>query len=253
MVIDYNDIINHFDANLWRFSYLTNEEIVQILNIPIKFNNEIQKSTFNGEYLKEIAEYFWLIGIKYSNDYDYSCQSEALNILQKYYKGVKVRQYDTINLKEACIISGLGIRAKNTLIFNEDFRFDFHIVLLSIDAKIGNLPKRKKANFSLLSSCHDCNKCIQNCPVQAIQINNYTQKTWVDLYKCTNFCDFGNSPIIPSRKWTVLKDLYSFNTIYHIRDIHECVQAVGQHINEYSQGDNIPICRECSNLNYCHN
>jgi hypothetical protein len=42
------------------------------MNIPIKFRNEIQISTYNGNYKAELTA-FWLIGIKYGELYDYSC------------------------------------------------------------------------------------------------------------------------------------------------------------------------------------
>ena len=36
-MIDYNEIINLFDKSMWDFSYLTYEEIQEVLNFPIKF------------------------------------------------------------------------------------------------------------------------------------------------------------------------------------------------------------------------
>jgi hypothetical protein len=36
-MIDYNEIINLFDKNIWDFSYLTYKEIQEVLNFPIKF------------------------------------------------------------------------------------------------------------------------------------------------------------------------------------------------------------------------
>jgi len=48
--IEYNNLISDFNSSLWRFSYLTTNEIHKIMNIPIKFRNEIQLSTYNGNY-----------------------------------------------------------------------------------------------------------------------------------------------------------------------------------------------------------
>lgn len=249
--LDYNNLISNFDNTVWRFSYLTSEEIHRIMNIPIKFRNEIQISTYNGNYKAELTA-FWLIGIKYGKLYDYSCQSDMIKILSKKFPRESFQTYDTINLKEACIVSGLGQRAKNTLIYNKDFKFNFHIVLASINnVKMKNLPQRELANYNILPSCVGCNDCILACPVQAINWDDNRKLSWIDLYKCASFCDFGNHPIISSRKWDCLRNRYNFQTIYNINDIHECINTIGKHINEFDQGGIMQICQECRNQNKC--
>lgn len=252
MLINFQDIILGLDQTIWQFSYLTSNEIKKIFNLPIKFRNEIQSSTYTGEYLN-LLSHFWLIGLKYGEKYDYSCRTELKTHIQKKYPNLIIKEYDSLNLKEACIMAGLGQRAKNTLIYNSIFHFNYHIVLISLDAQVINLPQRNLANFNLLQSCKNCNKCLNSCPVNAIHYDENTQQSWIDLYSCSNFCDFGNHPSIKSRKWTCLKDLYPFHVIYEIDSIHKCVDTIGQHINEYQQGSEMDICRECCNQICCSN
>lgn len=249
--IEYKDLIAEFDKNLWQFSYLTSEEIQKIMNIPIKFRNEIQMSTYNGNYKQELSA-FWLIGIKYGELYDYSCQADMIKVLSRKFPRELFKTYDTINLKEACIEAGLGQRAKNTLIYNSAFKFNFHIVLVSINnIQVKNLPTRESPNYNILSSCINCNKCLLACPVSAINYDEQRQLTWIDLYKCASFCDFGNHPTISSRKWDCLRNKYNFQTIYSINDINECINTIGKHINEFDQGGIMQICRECRNQCEC--
>ena len=75
----YDEIINHFDKNEWDFSYLTYQEIIEVLNFPIKLYNSISNVTING--LPFSKDVFFLVCIKRTKNFDYTFLMQFLNIL----------------------------------------------------------------------------------------------------------------------------------------------------------------------------
>ena len=83
------------------------------------------------------------------------------------------------NFKESAVLSGIGTRAKNSLIYNRKFGFQSKICSFMFVSKIVNYPTIKP-NKGLLDLCDGCEDCINNCPVNAIH------EDWIDAKACDN-------------------------------------------------------------------
>lgn len=256
-MIDYNEIINLFDQNIWDFSYLTYKEIQEVLNFPIKFPpNFIKKWVYEDIGFNNSV--MFLIVVKQSKNYDYSLNVDFQNICDKYLPQLQYEEF-WCNYKYAAMLAGLGQYAKNSLFYHPKFQFETHLNVYVIHNQITNLPKRKSPNYNLLSQCENCNDCYNACPVNAI--HNQFGQIWIDTYKCDNFCFFGNHPDIPSIKWNKVPIEYGINDKTLIYNIQTCqdfyktfptaiktdyIDDNGQrHRNQY------PICRECTSQPKC--
>lgn len=254
--ISYDDIINCFDKKYWDFSYLTYDEIWETLNHPIKYTNLIERLTFKG--IDFPISVTFLVAVKLSPNFDYS-------LVDTFFSTCKMKlpqlDYDEFlcNYKYAAVQAGLGQYAKNSLFYHPIFQFDTHLAVFIIFNPIKNLPQRNKPNFELLSQCNGCDDCFNACPVNAIHCKD--KNPWIDLYKCDNFCHFGNHKTIPSIKWNWLKvgDIKLSNEeIYNIHDFYECRCAIGETgctnsiIKNNKQYHAIfPVCRECVSQPRC--
>ena len=256
-IIDYNDIINYFDNNIWDFSYLTSEEINEILNFPIKFNiNEIT-NLVNGTY--EIPkESIILIVVKYSKDYDYSIDKDFDTICKLNLPELKYEQL-YCNLKYAAVKSGLGQYGKNMVFHHPKFNFDVHLAAFILKNPIINLPVRNSINLNFLKECDNCNDCYNACPAHAI--HNQIQPFWVDAYKCDAFCYYGNHAQIPSVKWNKIP----FQHGIFDKDLIFSIHSNKDYYNHFPKGNkgevvdnngnihhiHYPICRECTSQPKC--
>ena len=255
MNISYNSIVSKFPSNEWDFSYLTFDEIQEVLNHPIKYDDMLDKLFTYGFQCDETS--IFLVCIKKSSDFDYSLHKSFEDIIHNNIPELNYREF-WCNFKYAAVLSGLGQYAKNSLFYHPIFQFETHIIVYVIHNKIIDLPNRKKPNFSLLSLCNNCNDCIKACPVSAINIG--PTGTWIDLYKCDNFCHFGNHNIIPSMKWNWVK-IHNFNLnyeeIYNIHNLSDCREKCGYtpsgcvKINNIVYDTILPVCRECTSQKKC--
>lgn len=254
--ISYNQIYKNFNSDNWDFSYLTYNEIWETLNHPIKYQNIIEKLTFFGiDFPKNVT---FLVVVHLSPDFDYTLVNTFQNICKEKIPNLQYQEF-FCNYKYAAVQSGLGQYAKNSLFYHPKFQFDTHLAVFIIFNELTDLPKRNKPNFNLLKQCEHCNDCINACPVNAIHYNN--NQGWIDLYKCDNFCHFGNHHIIPSIKWNWLKigdynltdnQIYNIHTFADLRNNvgqTDCTNIIKKNNKKYNAI--FPVCRECVSQKKC--
>lgn len=107
------------------------------------------------------------------------------------------------NFKEALILSGRGVLARNSLVYNYKFGFDSKICVIGFMKMIQNPPKIKRVagnNFKdeFWHKCIGCDACREVCPVGAI--HNNEDVDWLDSAKCDEFLGLSDHPRIPSIK-----------------------------------------------------
>lgn len=191
-MIDFCDIKNLFSEDLWDVAYLSEENFERSGNTPVKakfhlsgydLSNHIHNSVFNGIILARKTE----------EANNYGLYEESQKLLEKKFDNKQfVLTY--LNFKEAALLSGIGSRAKNSLIYNRKFGFQCKFCCYMFIDKIINYEFLSPSK-DILSLCKDCNDCIINCPVKAIH------EDWIDARKCDNFLGFGNHETISSLKW----------------------------------------------------
>lgn len=255
--ISYDQIIKNFNKDVWDFSYLTSTEFKEILNFPVKFNNNVIEQVVSGKF--SYPDYSTiLIVVKKTKDYDYSIDKDFSTICQNNLPNLSYFQI-YCNLKYAAVKAGLGQYGKNMLFHHPKFDFDIHLAAFMIYNPIINLPQRNKANFNLLSQCENCNDCYNACPVNAI--HNQQEPFWLDAYACDNFCYYSNHTKIPSIKWNKIPfqhGIFDENFIYSIQSNKDYYN----HFPEGTKGEirdnqgekhyiHYPICRECTSQPKC--
>lgn len=190
--LDFNEIKKIFDVNLWDVGFLSEENLKRSGSAPIKgvchlsghnLTSGSHFTPFNGIILARYAE----------ETNDYSLYEESLSILKsKYSEDIFAQVY--INFKEAALLSGIGSRAKNSLIYNRKFGFQCKFCAYVFSSNIKNYEILSPSK-NLLNLCEGCDDCIKNCPVGDIH------EDWIDAQKCDDFISLGNHPTIPSIKW----------------------------------------------------
>ena len=201
------EIKGWFDPAKWDIGYITKEQLEICSQTPIKaqfqyakgwnFSNDIH---FNW---KDICNGIVLINHS-SISMDYSLYEKATKILikQGLEEYVDWAHFYT-NFKEAEILSGRGVRARNSLVYNYKFGFDSKVCVIGFMGMIQNPPKIKRVagnNFKeeFWHNCIGCDACREVCPVGAI--HNNESINWLDSSACDDFLALSDHPIIPSMK-----------------------------------------------------
>lgn len=250
-LIEFSDIVSLFDPNEWDIGYLSAENMDRAGSTPIKsryhyhggfdLTTHIHNTALNGIVVFKYTEE--------SNNYD--LYEESFDILNEKYEGIVIPTYS--NFKESALLSGLGYRAKNSLVYNRKFGFQCKICVFMIAGEIVN-HENLNPNKTILGLCEGCDDCIKNCPVGAIH------EDWVDARKCDNFIGFGNHPSITSIKWFWYEKMKP-NIPKEEIEKWNCYENVpcfewGQGVDGYYKLDgaclykdnekiSIPHCREC--------
>ena len=258
-MIKYNKIINIFNKEEWDFSYLTHQEIWEILNHPVKLEDPMDELILNKNPFNKNC--LFLVCIKKTENFDYTFLSEFIKNCKNTIPELNISKF-WCNYKYAAVRAGLGQYAKNSLFYHPKFQFETHIGVFLIKNQIIELPQRNKPNFRLLPQCKNCNDCILSCPVQAIHYEN--NQTWINLCDCDNFCSFGNHPKIPSLKWnwftlddelssyfTDFEKIYNIKSYYNLKQISKKINSQQIIINNEIYNGIFPICRECTSQPKC--
>ena len=282
--LNMEEIKGWFDSDKWDIGYLTKEQLKACSQFPIKAQFQYAKG---WNFINDI-HFDWMnicngiVLIRHSSvSMDYTLYEEAIEILNK--QGLK-KQIDWghiyTNFKEAEILSGRGIRARNSLVYNYKFGFDSKVCVIGFMKTIQNPPKIKRVagnNFKeeFWHKCIGCDACREVCPVGAIHNNEKDNNNWLDSAACDDFLAYSDHPSIPSLKkyWhenvrpDVPKELVDKVTKFE-KDVEmgdgerplmnwnaKIVNQNGETITEYTAEDGIfhkdgkqisvPICREC--------
>ena len=201
------EIKRWFDSDKWDMGYLTKEQLRICSFFPTKMECQHSKG---WKFVNDI-HYNWknicngIVLIKKSSvSLDYLLYEEATEILTQH--GLEEWTdwaHVYTNFKEAEILSGRGVRARNSLVYNYKFGFDSKVCVIGLNMEIQNLPKIKRIagnNFKdrYWHNCIGCDACREACPVGAI--HNNEEVDWLDSTACDNFLGFSNHPKIPSMK-----------------------------------------------------
>jgi len=266
---NFKEIKGWFDSDKWDIGYLTLEQLEICSYHPIKSIFQYSK----GRYFANNIHYNWsticngLVLVRHSTvSLNYLLYDQATEILTEH--GL-IEDADWChiytNFKEAEILSGRGVRARNSLVYNYKFGFDSKVCVVGLTAMIQNPPNVKRVagnNFKeeFWNKCIGCDACREVCPVGAI--HNNESVNWLDSRACDDFLGFSDHPKIPSIKkfWhkqvrpevpkkvvDLITDTESSEKMGHLFNVWNA--------NGYTAADGIfrkdgkeisvPICREC--------
>ena len=205
--LNMEEIKRWFDSDKWDIGYLTKEQLETCSRIPIKAQYQYAKgwNFTNDIHFNWMGICNGIVLIKHSSvSFDYLLYEEATEILIK--QGLKEEidwNHVYINFKEAEIVSGRGVRARNSLVYNYKFGFDSKVCVIGFMERIQNPSKIKRVagnNFKeeFWHKCIGCDACREVCPVGAI--HNNESINWLDSEKCDDFLGLSDHPRIPSMK-----------------------------------------------------
>ena len=261
--VDFEYIKSLFD-DTWDVGYLSAEHLKQCAYHPVKGKYHIYGADFsNNTHFVNLNNSIVLL--KTSHTWDYSHYQEAEDIMQA--SGIEGWYPSYTNYKHAAIHAGLGVRAKNSLVYSFKFGFDCHVCMISFWPEIVNYPDRsKKRNYGLWKHCEGCDDCIVNCPAKAIHFDD-KEPPWIDAAACENFIFFGDDERVPNVIDYWHKNVHPEIPKEQIEDIKRKAHT-GQPLpdikwdaNGYSFDGNVtkkdgemvyvPHCRECTSQPRC--
>ena len=196
--------------------------------------------------------------------WDYSHYDEIVEVLST--NGLKNWFEIYVNYKEAAIQSGIGVRARNSLVYSYKFGFDCKLACIGFIDEIIDIPTNLRINNKLWNRCNGCNDCYNACPVKAI--HNKQEQVWIDGMACDDFLGYSDHPSIPSIKKFWHKNVHpelSDEYVSNIKTFHDAQDILGSNLpwdaNGYTfDGNvtrkngkkvNIPVCRECTSQPRC--
>ena len=255
--IKFSDIRKLFPEDQWDMGFLTREQFKICAYSPIKGKAQ----SYGVDYTNDI-HYCSIVNsivlVKHSPDsWDYSLYKDADEILKK----SDLHDWFPIytNFKVAAILSGLGVRAKNSLVCNYRFGFDMKVCIVGFEDEIIECPAPAQVNMQYWEMCDGCSDCRNACPVGAI--HNEEEPFWLDSSKCDDFMGFGDHPRIPSIKKFWHKYVHPEVPQEIVDNLRSCTEletglpfdANGYTLDlELQTGVNkdgkpipIPFCREC--------
>ena len=261
MNINFQNLKSIFD-NEWDVGVLTEDFYDECLNSPIKTvthlygsnltTNPITSFISNGE--QEIKS-FLVLAKKSTNPNDYSLYEKSNELLKN--SGYNFHPV-YLNYKKALVLSGMGVIAKNSLVYNRKFGFQCKICMYAIET--GNFYNLDdvKIDRTMLDLCDGCYDCIKNCPVNAIH------ETYIDAKKCDDYIGFGNDKDISSMKWNWWEHIGKYSSQYTEEDVRSWSSYKDMNFiweGEYKSTEgiiyknNIPIdlkhCRKCQEQPRC--
>jgi ferredoxin len=167
--LNMEEIKGWFDPAKWDIGYITKEQLEICSQTPIKAQYEKATKILIKQGLEEYVDW----------------------------------AHFYTNFKEAEILSGRGVRARNSLVYNYKFGFDSKVCVIGFMGMIQNPPKIKRVagnNFKeeFWHNCIGCDACREVCPVGAI--HNNESINWLDGSACDDFLGYSDHPRIPSMK-----------------------------------------------------
>tara|TARA_A100001015_G_scaffold286168_1_gene354490 strand:+ start:124 stop:1113 length:990 start_codon:yes stop_codon:yes gene_type:complete len=277
--ISFKYLESFFDPKIWHVGMITKQELLEVSLMPIKHKSHIYGADFtNSIHFGGLTNCLIL-----SNDghsWDYTHYNRACEIMDDSPYKSWFPVYT--NFKEAALRAGLGVRARNSLIYDYRFGFDVHFTAIGINNTIVDIPTSRRHNTKMWNRCIDCDDCMVKCPVGAIR--NKAKVNWLNSSDCNNMITFGKSdnkeipsikdfwhknlyPEIPQEivdKLSTMEDLekyvnrdygYSLNghelkSLYFNWDKNGYTFD-GQVIRKDGEAVNVPFCRECTSQPRC--
>ena len=253
--IRFSDIRKLFPEENWEVGFLTEDQLRVCAYSPIKGKAQQYGADFtNNIHFFSITNSIVLV--RHSPDsWDYSLYKEADDILHA--SGLKDWFAIYTNFKVATVLAGLGVRAKNSLIYSDKFGFDMKACVIGFDDEIVEpaLPERVDLNY--WEVCEGCSDCRLACPAGAI--HNEEEPYWLNSSKCDDYIGFGDDPRIPSIKKFWHKNVHpeaSAEVVAGMKSHMELERELSFDANGYTldqitgvlkDGTPVPVpfCREC--------
>ena len=261
--VDFEDIRKLFD-DTWDVGYLSPEHLLQCAHSPVKNKFHVYGVDYtNNTHFKNLFNSIVLV--KTGHTWDYSHYDQAKDIMSN--SGIVGWYPSYTNYKQAAIHAGLGVRAKNSLVYSFKFGFDCHVCMISFQPTIVNYPDRsKKRNYGLWKHCEGCDDCIVNCPAKAIHYDE-KEPPWIDSGACENFIFFGKDENVPNVINYWHKNVHPeipqqvIDNIKTVKDMKDAIGDIKWDTNGYSYDGNVtrkdgeivyvPHCRECTSQPRC--
>jgi len=197
-MLDFSHIKNFFPKNEWDVGYLSSTQLKICAYSPIKWK-------------------FGAYGLDFSNDIHFTGLRNCIVLIRQTEETGNYGFYEEVtdimrkssfrwsmiytNFKEAAIQAGLGVKAKNSLIYSYRFGFESKICVIGFDETITNIPTNRRVNKKLWNRCIGCWDCAINCPVKAIHNEgDKMENHWLDSQACDDFIGLSDHPTIPSIK-----------------------------------------------------
>jgi ferredoxin len=262
--ISFNEIEKLFDSKCWDIGIISADQLLECSNKPIKFQFHHSGSNYTNDiHFNGLVN--TLILIRDGHTWDYTHYDESIEILKK----SELKNWFQIytNFKEAAILAGLGVRAKNSLIYSYKFGFDCHICAIGFFDEIVDVPTNRRINNKMWKRCEGCDDCRKACPVGAI--HNEKEPYWLNASACDNFIGHSDHPTIPSIKKFWHENLYpevpkeAMNQIQTLFDLQKVLGIKeypwnkngysfdGQVVRQNQDTINVPVCRECTSQPRC--
>ncbi|NDB62070.1 hypothetical protein EB001_27070 [bacterium] len=272
--ISFNYIKSLFDDNFWDVGVISGEQLHIASLHPLKIKFHYLKNIHSENYSNDIffrKETNAIVLVCSGLAWDYTFYQQALDILDKneiYHKSPYYMIYT--NYKEAAILAGLGVRAKNSLIYSYKFGFDCHITCIRFEDEIIDLPTDKRVNYKIWNRCVGCDDCANACPVGAIHNKSKNPfEWWIDSTECDTFISLGEHPEIPSIKYYWHENVHPEVSIENITTKSQAAVPYsegglrgmpwdqngysfdGQVVRKNGKEVYIPVCRECTSQPRC--
>lgn len=253
--IKFSEIRKLFPEDQWDVGFLSEDQFKICAYSPIKGNAQ----EYGANYTNNI-HYFSIVNsivlARHSPDsWEYSLYKEADDIL----KISSLQDWFPIytNFKMSAILSGLGVRAKNSLVNSYRFGFDMKVCVIGFHGEILDPPVPERVDLDYWGKCDGCSDCRLACPAGAI--HNEKAPYWLDSSKCDNFIGFGDHPKIPSIKQFWHKNVHPEVPQDEVDSMKNCMDLGGGLIfdaNGYTMDMQVgvlkdgkavpvPFCREC--------
>jgi ferredoxin len=267
-MLDFSYIKNLFPKNEWDVGYISATQLKICAYNPVKGQNHLFGLNFTNSIHFEGFRNCIVLIRQTDETGDYSFYKEAANIMSKTF--LKWCMIYT-NFKEAALQAGLGVTAKNSLVYTYRFGFDSKICVIGFDETITNIPTNKRVNKKLWNRCIGCWDCAINCPVKAIHNDgDKMENNWVDSQACDEFIGLSDHPRIPSIKkfWhenvhpeIPKKEVSELNTAAKVQEKYKKrgfpfdKNGYAFHPSFGAEKDGkpvtVPFCRECTSQPRC--
>ena len=259
---------NLFPKEKWDVGYMSATQLKICAYSPIKWKFGVKGSDFSND-IHFTGLRNCIVLIKQTEDTgDYGFYEEAADIMHK--TSLIWRMIYT-NFKEAAIQAGLGVKAKNSLVYSYRFGFDSKICVIGLDETIKDIPTNKRVNKKLWNRCIGCWDCAINCPVKAIHNDgDKMENHWLDSGACDNFIGLGDHPTIPSVKQFWHKNVYpklSKKEVAKLNTFEKVKKKYGKFglpfdkngytihssfgVKKHNKPVSVPMCRECTSQPRC--